>query len=165
MEKKRVDHSAFPAEYDADAEILILGSIPSPISREEGFYYANPRNRFWRVLSAVFEEPLPKTTEERKDFVHRHRIALWDALSSCLISGASDGSIEDPVPTDIPELLKRTKIRRIYCSGRAAQRFYEKLSYPRTGLHSRLLPSTSPANCALSLERLIEECRVIREES
>ena len=81
MEKKRVDHSAFPAEYDADAEILILGSIPSPISREEGFYYANPRNRFWRVLSAVFEEPLPKTTEERKDFVHRHHISRSDRAS------------------------------------------------------------------------------------
>lgn len=153
----------FPPLYDADCETLILGSIPSPKSREQAFYYGHPQNRFWRVLAAVLDEPVPQTLEEKKHLALSHHIALWDSLEECDIRGASDASVKNPVATDIPWLLTKTKIRRIYTTGAAAYSYYQKLNYPRTGIAAVRLPSTSPANCAVSLDRLIEAYRVIGE--
>lgn len=155
----------FPPVYDKDCEILILGSIPSPKSREAAFYYGHPQNRFWKVLAAVYEEKVPECIEEKKQMVLSHHIALWDALEACDICGASDSSIKNPEPTDIPKLLKETRIRHIYTTGAAAYKFYQKLNYPRTGIRAVKLPSTSPANCAFSLERLVQAYQVIRSTS
>lgn len=162
MEYRHVVHE-FPPLYDESSEILILGSMPSPKSREQGFYYGHPANRFWRVMAAVLGAPFPETVEERKALMLSNHIALWDSLIECDIAGASDSSIKNPVPSDIPRLIGRTRIARIYTTGNVAHRFYKRYNYPKTGIEAVKLPSTSPANCAVSLERLIEAYSVIRQ--
>jgi len=164
MEYVHVTHE-FPPLYDADCETLILGSIPSPKSREQAFYYGHPQNRFWRVLAAVFGESVPQSIEEKKSLALRHHIALWDSLEECDIRGASDASVRNPIPTDIPRLLTQTKIRRVFCTGAAAFNYYQKLNGPRTGIKAERLPSTSPANCAMSFEALVEAYRAIAENT
>ena len=151
----------FPPLFDADSEVLILGSIPSPISRKQGFYYGHPQNRFWKVMAAVLEEPLPETIDEKKAMLLKHHIALWDSLQECDIAGASDSSIKNPVPTDIPALLKKTKIQKIFTTGAAAQKYYDKYQFPLTGIPAVKLPSTSPANCAVKTETLVKEYSAI----
>ena len=158
--RTRVTHE-FPALFDANSEVLMLGSIPSPKSREQGFYYGHPQNRFWKVLANVLNEPLPATIDEKKTMLLKHHIALWDVLDSCTIIGASDTSIEDVVPNDIATLLAKTKIRRIFCTGATAHKLYEKYCEKSTGIKAIKLPSTSPANCAVKMERLAEEYKVI----
>ena len=146
----------FPALFDANSEVLLLGSIPSPKSREQGFYYGHPQNRFWKVLASVLSEPLPKTINEKKAMLLKHHIALWDVLDSCTIIGASDTSIEDVVPNDIASFLAKTKIKRIFCTGATAHKLYEKYCEKSTGIKAVKLPSTSPANCAVKFEALVE---------
>lgn len=166
MAEKTYSHITheFPPLYDANSRVLVLGSIPSPASRKQAFYYGHPQNRFWKVMAAIFGEPLPGTTEEKRILALSHGIALWDALEECDICGASDSSIKNPVPTDIPWLLRQTRISSIYATGRKAYDYYMKFNYPKTGIEAVLLPSTSPANCAVSLEKLIEAYSVIRDK-
>ena len=152
-----------PPVWDEDCTVLILGSFPSVKSREGMFFYHHRQNRFWKTLAAVFDTPVPQSIEEKKAFVIRHRIALWDALEECDISGASDSSIRNPIPTDIPRLLGKTRIRAVFATGATAYRYYRKYNYPRTEIEAIRLPSTSPANCAVSSEQLIEAYRVIRD--
>ncbi len=161
MEYTHVTHE-FPPLYDENSRILILGSIPSPKSREQGFYYGHPQNRFWKVIAAVLDERLPVTIDEKKALLLKHGIALWDSLEECDIQGASDSSVKNPVPTDISRLLSETKITRIYTTGAAADRYYMKYQSDAAGIRSVRLPSTSPANCAVSMEKLIEAYSVIR---
>ena len=163
MEKEKYIHVTheFPPLYDADCEILILGSIPSPKSREQAFYYGHPQNRFWKVMAAVLGAAVPETVEDKTRMMLSRHIALWDALEECDICGASDSSIRNPVPTDIPGILKKTKICRIYATGATAHKYYQKYNCPRTGIEAVKLPSTSPANAACSLEKLIEAYREI----
>lgn len=145
----------FPALYASDSRVLILGSIPSPKSREVAFYYGHPQNRFWRVMAEVLKESVPTTIEEKTNMMLKHKIALWDVLDECDIAGASDTSIKNPVPNDMNWILKQTQIQRIYTTGAMAHKLYEKLCFPECGMHAVKLPSTSPANCAMKLEQLI----------
>ena len=88
--------------FDEQSRVLILGTMPSPKSREDGFYYAHRQNRFWRVLPALYGlPPLVGDIEGQKRFLTGHHIALWDVLESCDINGASDASIRNPVPNDM----------------------------------------------------------------
>ena len=151
-----------PPVFNPDSRVLILGSFPSPQSREIGFYYAHPRNRFWPALAAVWEESIPLTTEERRAFALRHRIALWDVLASCTITGASDSSIRNPVPNDLTALLAAAPIRAIFTTGQTAARLYARCCEPQTGIPAGLLPSPSPANCRLPMEALVAAYRVLR---
>ena len=151
----------FPALFDENSEELMLGSIPSPKSREQGFYYGHPQNRFWKVLAQVLNEPLPTTIDEKRAMLLKHHIALWDVLDSCTIIGASDTSIEDVVPNDIASLIAKTKIKRIFCTGATAYKLYEKYCETATEIKAVKLPSTSPANCAVSIEKLVEEYKKI----
>ena len=162
--RTRVTHE-FPALFDDNSEVLLLGSIPSPKSREQGFYYGHPQNRFWKVLASVLNEPLPATIDEKKAMLLKHYIALWDVLDSCTIIGASDTSIEDVVPNDIASLLAQTKIKRIFCTGATAHKLYEKYCKAATGIKAVKLPSTSPANCAVKMERLIDAYKEVAEIS
>lgn len=147
----------FPPFYQKDSKILLLGSMPSRKSREQSFYYMHPQNRFWRVLSAVYQEELPATIEEKKKFLIRHQIALWDCILQCDIVGSSDASIKNVIPTDIPSILDKTNIKKIFTTGKKAQSLYEKYIYPKTKIEAISLPSTSPANVAnYSLEDLVE---------
>ena len=158
--RARVTHE-FPAVYDRNSRVLLLGSIPSPKSREVGFYYGHPQNRFWKVLAAVLGETIPETIPQKKAMLKRHHVALWDVLESCTIVGASDTSIEDAVPNKIAALVARSKVTRIFCTGATAHKLYQKYCAADVGLDAVKLPSTSPANCAVSLERLMEAYRAI----
>ena len=147
--------------WDECSRVLILGTMPSPKSREVGFYYGHPRNRFWPVLAAVFHEEVPMGTEARRAFCLRHGIALWDVLASCAIEGADDASIRQAMANPIAELLGRTSIDRVYTTGKKAFALYRRLCLPSTHLEAVPLPSTSPANCACSLEQLTEAYSVL----
>ena len=153
-----------PPIYDKDSRILILGSFPSVRSREVGFYYGHLQNRFWRILSALFEEALPEGNEARRAFLLRHHIALWDVIASCEITGSSDSSIKNAVPNDLGPLLNATQISHVYTNGGTAHRLYTRHLYPTLGIPATPLPSGSPANAAWSLERLVEAWRVIRTD-
>ena len=150
-----------PPIWDENARVLILGSFPSPQSRRQGIYYGPPQNRFWRVLSILFDQPLPQTPDEKRAFALAHGIALWDVLHACQITGASDASIRDPVPNDLLPLLQNTHLRAIYTTGSTAAKLYRKLQLPITGIPAVALPSTSPANCRTSLQQLVEAYRVL----
>ncbi|MBO4562249.1 MAG: DNA-deoxyinosine glycosylase [Clostridia bacterium] len=162
MERKAQTHP-FPPVCDGNSRILILGSFPSEASRRAMFFYGHPRNRFWKVLSGVFGEPVPSDTEGKRAFLLSHGIALWDSIASCTIEGSSDASIREAVPNKIPELLSEAPIKRIFCNGRTSHACYEKYVFPLAGIHALPLPSTSPANAAKSLDELIEAWSVIRE--
>ncbi len=144
--------------YDEDSEILVLGSFPSAKSREASFYYAHPQNRFWRVTASCFDDDAPETIDEKRRFLSRHRIALWDVVDSCEISGSSDASIRDVVPTDVEWLCREAPIRRVILNGRCAERYFHKF-HPDFSLQTASVPSTSPANAAWSAERLVAAWR------
>ena len=146
-----------PPVYRADSRILILGSFPSVKSRETGFFYGHPQNRFWKVTAAVCGEEVPQTVEEKKAMLLSNGVALWDVLDSCDIAGSSDSSIRNAVPVDIALILRAADIRRIYCNGTAAYELFIKHLAPVCGMTPVKLPSTSPANAAWSVERLLGE--------
>ena len=153
----------FPPVYDAESEILILGSFPSVKSREIMFYYGHPQNRFWRVLAAVYNADVPQNIDEKTRFLLKHHIALWDVLASCEITGSADSSSKNAVPNDLSVILSRADIRRIYTNGKTSEKYYKRFSEEITGRGSVCLPSTSPANAAWSLDRLIGAWKVIVE--
>ena len=155
MEAGLVTHE-FDAFFDKDSRVLILGTIPSPKSREQGFYYGHPQNWFWKVLADVLGEEFPQTVEERKRFLKRNHIALWDVLESCEIKGASDVSIRNARPNDMNRILQAADIRAIFATGAKAAQLYKKLCFPECGVEAVRLPSTSPANCGCSYEKLRE---------
>lgn len=163
MEYEHIVHSFEPV-YDKDSEILILGTLPSVKSRENNFYYGHKQNRFWKVLATLLKEPVPDTIEEKKAMLLAHRIALWDVIQSCDIKGSSDSSIKNVQPTDIGMILEKTNITRIYANGNKAGQLYKRYQFPVTGIEAMVLPSTSPANAAWSLDRLCEAWRVILEQ-
>ena len=152
-----------PPVYDAESEILILGSFPSVKSREIMFYYGHPQNRFWRVLAAVYNADVPQNIDEKTRFLLKHHIALWDVLASCEITGSADSSIKNAVPNDLSVILSRADIRRIYTNGKTSEKYYKRFSEEITGRGSVCLPSTSPANAVWSLDRLIGAWKVIAE--
>lgn len=144
----------FQPIYNQNSEILILGSIPSVKSRENGFYYGHPKNRFWKILAAVFGVSEPVSIEEKKKMLMDLHIAVWDVIEECDIQGSSDSSIRNVIPADIPGLLKKTGIKQIFANGKTAAGLYNKLILPVTGKEIIVLPSTSPANAAFSREKL-----------
>lgn len=172
-EPQKIIHQ-IPPVWNSESEVLILGTMPSPKSREAGFFYMHPQNRFWKVLPAVFGESLfypnnspdrESAISERRNFLLRHHIALWDVLASCQISGASDSSIKNARPNDFGEILSKSKIKRIFCTGKTAWSLWKKTCAEkyeeRFQLTVECLPSTSPANAACSLEKLIEIYKII----
>ena len=155
----RVTHPFDPI-WDENSRILILGSFPSVRSRANNFYYGHPQNRFWRVLAGIYAEPIPQTVEEKKAFLLRHGIALWDVISSCEIENSSDVSIRNAEVNDLSAIFARADIRAVYTNGKAADKLYRK--YHERG--AVCLPSTSPANAAWSLEKLLAAWSVILEK-
>ncbi len=151
----------FPPLYDENSQILILGSFPSVKSREQMFFYGHPQNRFWRVLAAVFEEPIPQTISEKKTLVLSHGLALWDVLAACEIEGSADSSIRHAAVNDFTPILSAAPISRIYVNGKTAEKYFNRFAKPILGREAICLPSTSPANAAFSLEKLIEAWKVI----
>ena len=145
-----------PPVYDENSRILILGSFPSVKSREAAFFYGHPQNRFWKVLASVFDADSPVTVEEKRAFLLRNGIALWDVIGSCDIEGSADAKIKNVAPNDIGIILNTAKIERIIVNGKTAEKYYKKYIYPVFGIEAVCLPSTSPANASVSLEKLTE---------
>lgn len=171
---EHVEHGFGPV-WNSESRILILGTMPSPQSRKDSFYYMHPRNRFWSVLQALYA-PQPgsdntqslstASIEQRKQFLLEHHIAIWDVLQSCDIRGASDASIRNPVPNNLASILEHCHIQKIATNGTRATRLYARYCKPSLvslGIDVPLLtlPSTSPAHAAMSLQQLIDEYRQI----
>ena len=168
--------------WNEESRVLILGTMPSPASRSAGFFYMHPQNRFWSVLAEVFGEQLEYKNNglksdstnvhdilaaiaERRNFLLRHNLAMWDVLASCEITGAADSSIKNAIPNDFTEILEKSKIRNILCTGKTAFTLWQKncatLYESRYNLTTHCLPSTSPANAQWSKEKLVEEYNAI----
>ena len=155
----KVTHGIEPV-YNEHSRVLILGTMPSPKSREQGFYYMHPQNRFWRVLSVVLGEELEGDADKKKAVLLKRGIALWDVLSSCDIKGAADSSIKNEQPNDLASIFDKACIKRVYTTGKTAQKLYKKY----IDGECIALPSPSPANCAVHFEELVEAYSVILED-
>lgn len=154
-EIKHVKHP-FPPLYDKDSRILILGSFPSVKSREQKFFYGHPQNRFWKVISGIFNEKMPDTIEEKKRLILGNHLALWDVIAECEITGSSDASIRNARANDLSEILMHSSVKKIIVNGKTAEKLYIRYIEPSTGIKAAVLPSTSPANAAWKLDRLID---------
>ena len=152
---QRISHGFDPV-FDERSRVLVLGSFPSALSRENRFYYGNPRNRFWRVMADVLGEPLPAAgdVDAKRALLLRHGVALWDVIESCDVRGSSDASIRNVVPADVARITRVAPVGAVLCNGGTAGRLYRRWLEPVTGLPTVTLPSTSPANASWSLERL-----------
>ncbi len=159
----QIKHTLEPY-YNTDSEILILGTMPSPKSRELGFYYMHPQNRFWNCLSQVFKEDIPNDIASKKEFLKKHKIALWDTCAVCDINGSLDSSITKVIPNDLTDILKNSQIKEIYTTGKKSYELYNKYIYPQTNIKAIPLYSTSPLNCAINMERLVENYQVINKK-
>ncbi|MDO5424036.1 MAG: DNA-deoxyinosine glycosylase [Eubacteriales bacterium] len=175
QEYQRLTHQ-FPPIYDQTSKILILGTFPSVKSREQNFYYGHPRNRFWRVLAEITGEgKAPETVEEKKVFLYRNHIAVWDVIEACEIIGSSDSSIRNVVPAPIGKILAHAPIRQVYANGQKAFELYQKYTLPKLRQDNvakevlevaegiQKLPSTSPANAAWQMERLLAAWGALKE--
>ena len=151
-----------PPLYNGDSEILILGSFPSVKSRETMFFYGHPQNRFWKVMAKVYESDEPKTIEEKRAFVLKNHVALWDVIASCDIEGSADSSIKNVQPNDLTPILNTANIRQIFANGKTAERYYNRYILPTLGRAAICLPSTSPANATWSVERLADAWKIIK---
>ncbi len=149
-------HTISPV-FDENSKTLVLGSFPSVKSREEGFFYGHPQNRFWKVLANAFGAPVPQSIEDKRVLLLSNGIALWDVIHSCDIVGSSDSSIKNVVPNDISTVLKTANIEKIITNGKKADSLYKKYIEPQVNIKAACLPSTSPANAQWSLDRLCDE--------
>jgi len=150
----------FKPYYNKDSLVLILGSFPSVKSRELGFYYAHPQNRFWKILSKIYNEKIDDSIESKKDFLKKYKIALYDVCYSCDIKGSSDNTITNVVPADIGSILSNSRIKKVYVNGRVAYNLYNKLIKDKINKEAIYLPSTSPLNARYSLEDL---CKIYED--
>jgi len=155
---KRIIHP-IPPFYDNKSKILILGSFPSVKSREQMFFYGHPQNRFWKVIARVFEDTEPVSVTEKKAFLAKHHIAMWDVIGSCEIEGSSDSSIKNVTVNDLSVILDHAEIERIFVNGKTAEKYYKKYILSRFGRNAVCLPSTSPANAAWNLDKLVAAWR------
>lgn len=152
-----------PPLFTEASRVLILGSFPSVASREAAFFYGHRQNRFWRVISEIFGAELPQSIEEKTRLILENRLALWDVIAECDINGSSDSSIKNVLANDLSVILDNADIKQIFVNGKTAEKNYIKYIEPKLGRRAVCLPSTSPANAAWSVERLIGEWKVIKE--
>ena len=155
MEYAHVTHTFGPV-FDENSKILILGSFPSVKSREINFYYGHPQNRFWKVLAGIYGQQLWQTTGQKRAFLLEHKIALWDVIASCVIEGSQDSSIKAVKANDLGAVLGGAPIEKILLNGGKAYELFLKYCQKEGMPPAVKMPSTSPANAAFRLERLIE---------
>lgn len=147
----------FDPIYNKDSKILFVGSIASIKSREIGYPYASPQNRFWKVLEILFNEKII----DHKYFLLKHNIALWDCIKSCDIVGSSDSSIKNIKVNEIWEIIENSNIKAVFANGKKAFEIYQKYIYPKTNIMAIYLPSSSPANAIKKLDDLVNEYKII----
>ncbi|MBQ4109333.1 MAG: DNA-deoxyinosine glycosylase [Clostridia bacterium] len=152
----------FPPLYDENSKILILGSFPSVKSREQLFFYGHPQNRFWKVIAGIFNSPVPVTIEEKRSLLISNNIALWDVIASCDITGSSDSSIKNVKVNDLSVILDNSKVEKIFVNGKTAEKYFNKYTKNIIKKDAVVLPSTSPANAAWSVEKLTDAWKVIK---
>ena len=152
-----------PPLFDGESKTLILGSFPSVKSREAAFFYGHPQNRFWVVAATVLGCPKPETVEEKKKMILENHLAMWDVIESCDIEGSADSTIRNVTANDLSVILENSKVERIIVNGKTAEKHYNKYTYPKTGIKAICLPSTSPANAAWSIEKLVDAWKIIKE--
>ena len=150
-----------PPLFDESSQTLILGSFPSVKSREAEFFYGHPQNRFWTVVAKLYGCEKPVTVEEKKKLVLENKLAMWDVIQSCEIQGSADSTISNVTANDLSIILNNSKVDRIFVNGKTAEKYYKKYTYPKTGIKAVCLPSTSPANAAWSIDRLVEAWKII----
>lgn len=153
-----------PPLFDSESEVLILGSFPSVKSREAAFFYGHPQNRFWAVVAEIFGAEKPLTVEEKKELILSNKLALWDVIAQCEIEGSADSTITDVTANNLSVILENSNVKRIFVNGKTAEKYYNKYTYPKTGIKAVCLPSTSPANAAWSIEKLVEKWKIIAAE-
>lgn len=158
----KVFHNLNPI-YNKDSKILILGSIPSITSRQENFYYAHPTNRFWKILSHLFNEKLDNQ-KEKINFLHKYHIALWDTIATCEIDNSKDSSIKNIIPNNIKMIIHKTKITTIFVTGKKALEIYNKYIYPQTLIKAFYLSSPSSANAQKNFLSLTNEYKIIKHK-
>ncbi len=141
--------------YNSESKVLILGSFPSIKSRENSFYYAHPKNRFWSTLEKVFKEDIRSSNQDREKFLLTHKIALFDVVYSCNITASSDSSIKDVIPNDIKKIVDNSNIEAIFTTGTKAYSLYNKYLLKDVGIEAIKLPSPSPANCKKGIEEVL----------
>ncbi len=156
MSDKMIVHP-IPPLFDEKSRILILGSFPSVKSREAAFFYGHPQNRYWTVMSRILGYEKPETIDKKRKMMLDNGIAMWDVIASCEIEGSSDSSIKNVTANDLSVILDNCKIEKIFVNGKTAEKYYNKYTYPKTKIKAICLPSTSPANAAWSIDRLIEK--------
>lgn len=157
-------HSIKPF-YNENSKILILGSFPSIKSREIGFYYSHPQNRFWGVLATVFNDKVPLTIDEKKILLKKNNIALYDVCASCEIKGSSDASIKDVVPSNLDEIINNADIKLIILNGKTAFNLYQKYFKNKYNIKTICLPSTSPANAKFTFANLVREYKILNSKN
>ena len=153
-----------PPLFNQESETLILGSFPSVKSREAAFFYGHPQNRFWAVVAEIFGAEKPVTVEEKKELILSNKLALWDVIAQCEIEGSADSTITDVTANDLSIILENSNVKRIFVNGKTAEKYYNKYTYPKTGIKTICLPSTSPANAAWSIEKLVDKWKIITAE-
>lgn len=161
-----VETHSIPPFFGSDSQILILGSFPSVKSRESGFYYGHPQNRFWRVMEALFELPSHSLVENdmRRAFLLKQHIALWDVLASCTIEGSADASIVDAIPNDLTRIFDAAPITHVFTTGGKATQLCQRMNGDMLSARNIALtglPSTSAANARMRLNQLVEAYRPI----
>lgn len=171
---QHIEHGFEPV-FDQHSRVLVLGSFPSVLSRANAFYYGNPQNRFWRVMAACLGVPVPPNAGDslasgepatldasvaaKRAMLLNGGVALWDVIESCDIKGSSDASIKNVVPARVELITSNASIEQVICNGGTAGHLYKRYLQERTCLPAVVLPSTSPANAAWRLERLVERWR------
>lgn len=149
--------------YNKESKVLILGSFPSVLSRKNQFYYGNPSNRFWSIMSHIFGISELKTIDEKISFLNEQKIALWDVIASCDIKGSSDSSITNVVPNDLSLIINNSNVKRIFINGKKAFDLYNQYLYPIYKIEAYLLPSTSPLNARFSFDKLCDEWKIVKD--
>lgn len=142
--------------------VLVLGSFPSVLSLERSEYYGNPRNRFWAVMEELFAVPAALPYPERCQRLTQEGVALWDVVTSCSRPGSADSRIRAPVPNKIAGFIRaHPSVRLIVLNGSTAGRIYHRLAEV-PDVRSVTLPSTSPANAAVTFAEKVQRWDIIR---
>jgi hypoxanthine-DNA glycosylase len=153
---------SFDPVASENAKTLILGSMPGERSLAAAEYYAHPRNAFWKIMQAVAGIDPAASYEQRLRALKDRGIALWDVLHSCHREGSLDTAIESgSVKVNDFEAFFRDhpRIRVVLFNGGTSERYYTRYVLPRIKdreITHLLMPSTSPAHAAVSLEQKIK---------